>query len=178
MSTTYEETTTTQHSSSDGIGFDRGYLQSWKGILKIVEIVLDLVAFICASVWLNWASHGGAWVQFVTMAAFITTLLLYGFHLFRIIYKLPGPWGLIELIYYVLFSLMLLIAGIVAAARGGYHSSIVAAAIFTFAATAAYVVDTFFLFRDWQQGRLTTSSAHTTTTTTTRETSYEAKVQY
>ena len=57
--------------------------------------VLDLVGFICASVWIYWAAYGGGWVQFVTMAAFITTLLLFGFHLFRIIYKLPGPWGLI-----------------------------------------------------------------------------------
>ena len=57
--------------------------------------VLDLIAFICASVWIYWAAYGGGWVQFVTMAAFITTLLLFGFHLFRIIYKLPGPWGLI-----------------------------------------------------------------------------------
>lgn len=180
MSTTYEETTTTTHSSGEGIGFDRYYLTSWKGILKIVEIVLDLVAFICASVWIHWAPYGGGWVQFVSMAGFITTLLLFGFHLFRIIYKLPGPWGIIELIYYFAFSLMLLIAGIVCAARGHWHSSIVAAAIFTFAATAAYVVDTFFLFRDWQQGRsgTTTTSSHTTTTTTTRETNYEAKVQY
>ena len=38
MATTYEETTTT-HSSSDGIGFDKPYLTSPKGLLKIAEIV-------------------------------------------------------------------------------------------------------------------------------------------
>ena len=56
---------------------------------------MDLIAFICASVWIYWGPYGGGWVQFVTMSAFITTLLLFFFHLFRIIYKLPGPWGLI-----------------------------------------------------------------------------------
>ena len=57
--------------------------------------VLDLIAFICASVYIPWGPFGGGWVQFVTMAAFITTLLLFGFHLFGVIHKLPGPWGLI-----------------------------------------------------------------------------------
>ena len=57
--------------------------------------VLDIIAFICASIHIGWGPYGGGWVQFVTMSAFITTLLLFGFHLFRIIYKLPGPWGLI-----------------------------------------------------------------------------------
>ena len=57
--------------------------------------VLDLVAFICASIWIYWGPYGAAWAQFVTMAAFITTLLLFGFHVTTIIHKLPGPWGLI-----------------------------------------------------------------------------------
>ncbi|WAR11654.1 CKLF4-like protein [Mya arenaria] len=165
---------------SIAIGFDRNYPQSLHGILKIVEVVVDLVAFICACWFPYWSGHGGAWVQFVTISAFITTLILLVLHLFRIIYKLPGPWGLIELIYYGVYALLLLIAAIVAAARAGYHSSIGAAAFFTFAATALYVVDAFFQFRTWRGGATShtqSSETHTTTTTTT-ETNYETKAQY
>ncbi|KAL4234133.1 hypothetical protein ACF0H5_005786 [Mactra antiquata] len=167
-------------SSSDGIGLDRAYLNSLPSFLKIGEIVLDIIAFICASVWIHWGAYGGGWVQFVTMSAFITTLLLFGFHLFRIIYKLPGPWGIIELIYYVLYTLLMLISAIVCAVRFNWHSSIAATTFFTFAATALYVIDTFLLFRAWQSGRSAgaSSAATTTTTTTTEHTSYESKVQY
>ncbi|XP_060565397.1 CKLF-like MARVEL transmembrane domain-containing protein 4 isoform X1 [Ruditapes philippinarum] len=176
MATTYEQSSTT--TSSEGIGLDKDYIKTYNGLLKIVECVLDIIAFICASIYIHWGPYGGGWVQFVTMSAFITTLLLFGFHLFRIIYKLPGPWGLIELIYYVLYSLMMLIAGIVCAARGNWDASIGAAAFFTFAATACYVFDTFLLFRGWQQGRSGGGSSHTTTTTTTEHTTYETKTQY
>ncbi|XP_045191842.2 MARVEL domain-containing protein 1-like isoform X2 [Mercenaria mercenaria] len=178
MATTYEHSTTTTSSSSEGIGLDKAFLRTYQGILKIVECILDIIAFICASIWIHWGPYGGGWVQFVTMSAFITTLLLFGFHLFRIIYKLPGPWGLIELIYLVLYSVMLIIAAIVCAVRFNWHSSIAAATFFTFAATACYVFDTFLLFRAWQQGRSGSSSAHTTTTATTEHTTYETKTQY
>ncbi|KAH3711041.1 CKLF-like MARVEL transmembrane domain-containing protein 7 isoform X2 [Dreissena polymorpha] len=164
-------------SSEVTVGFDRGYVKSMRGILKVSECVLDMVGFICASVWIYWTHAGGAWVQFVTISAFITTLILYILHLFRIIYKLPGPWGLIELIYYVVFTIMMLIAAIVCAARA-WHSSIIAAAIFTFLATAVYVVDTFLLFRDWQSGSSTTTTMTETRTTTTTETYDEKKTTY
>lgn len=182
MATKYESSTTTTSSSSVGMGLDKDYLRSLQGLLKIFECVLDVIAFICASYLMGWAGYGGGWVQFVTMSAFITTLLLFGFHLFRIIYKLPGPWHLIELLYYFLYSLMLLVAGIVCAARGGWHDSIAAAAFFTFAATAAYMLDTFLVFRAWQSGPTTAAAAaaHSTSTTTTvqEHTAYESKVHY
>ncbi|KAK3085369.1 hypothetical protein FSP39_002235 [Pinctada imbricata] len=107
MSTTYEvdstQQTTTTSSSSDGIGLDRSYPRSIPAILKIVEIVLCLITFICASA--NYAfscCYGGGWVQFVAMSALITTLLFFLFHLFRVIRKLPGPW-----VFIVSASLML-----------------------------------------------------------------------
>ncbi|XP_052251724.1 CKLF-like MARVEL transmembrane domain-containing protein 4 isoform X1 [Dreissena polymorpha] len=165
-------------SSEVTVGFDRGYVKSMRGILKVSECVLDMVGFICASVWIYWTHAGGAWVQFVTISAFITTLILYILHLFRIIYKLPGPWGLIQLIYYGIYSLLMLIAAIVCAVRAVHHSSIVAAAIFTFLATAVYVVDTFLLFRDWQSGSSTTTTMTETRTTTTTETYDEKKTTY
>ncbi|KAL3860812.1 hypothetical protein ACJMK2_010878 [Sinanodonta woodiana] len=176
---TYEQSTTitSTQSSGDGLGLDRLYIRSVKAVLKIIEVVLDIIAFICA-VWVYWVNLGGGWVQFVTMSAFITTLIFFFFHLFRIIYKLPGPWGLIELIYYVLYSVMLLIAGIVAAANAIYHSSIGATAFFTFAAFVVYCVDTYLLFRGWRFTSTTTRETTASATTTTSQTTYETRTQY
>ncbi|XP_052284923.1 CKLF-like MARVEL transmembrane domain-containing protein 7 [Dreissena polymorpha] len=112
------------------LGFDAGYILSWRGILKITECVLDIAGFVTAVVWLQWTQAGGGYVQVVTMTAFVTTLTLFILHLFKIIRKLPPrlPWTLIQLIYYGLYSLMMLIAGIVSAGRA-YHTSIILCAV-------------------------------------------------
>lgn len=181
MSTDYTIDSTQTTSTSQGIGLDKDYLRSIPGLLKIAEIVLVFVAFICASVDIWWGSYGGGWVQFVTMSAFITTLVFFLFHLLRVIGRLPGPWILIEFIYYCVYTLMLLISFIVAAARAGYfyhNSSIIATAIFTFIATAVYAVDTFFQFKNWRSSREAPAGATTTTTTTATHTTYETKTQY
>ena len=53
--------------------------------------MLDLIAFICASVdW--WVPLGQGWAQFVFISALITTLIFFIFHLFNVFSKLPGPW--------------------------------------------------------------------------------------
>ncbi|XP_048731760.1 CKLF-like MARVEL transmembrane domain-containing protein 4 [Ostrea edulis] len=184
MSTEYvERTETTTTSDGSGISFQRGYLQSLKSYLKIAEMVLDLIAFICASVdW--WVPLGQGWAQFVFISALITTLIFFIFHLFNVISKLPGPWIFIEFVYYVVYCVLIFIAAIVCLARGAQfsHGGIIAATIFGLAAFAVYCVDTFFMYRNWQASKFHAGSASgdTTgaTTTTTTHTTYETRTQY
>ena len=55
---------------------------------------LSLLTFIC-SVVKYWAPIGGGWVDFVSMTAFICTLLLFLFHLMGIINQIPLPMNMV-----------------------------------------------------------------------------------
>ncbi|KAK3598907.1 hypothetical protein CHS0354_036214 [Potamilus streckersoni] len=185
---THEHSTNTPRaqSSRNGIFLDRDYFRTLNGILKIPEMILDIAAFICASVWQDtpflqtYRSSAAGWVMFATMSAFITTLIITFLHLFRIIYKLPGPWGLIEPIYCCAYSVMMLIAGIVAAVDakryGFFESSITATACFTCSAFAVYCVNTIWLFICWCRSGTPTEETVTTATRTSTisRTTYEA----
>lgn len=178
MATTYEQTTTVTSGPVDEIRPDPTYVRTIPGILKIVEILLDILVLICASID-NWYAIGGGWVQFVSASALITTVILFIFHFFHIISRIPGPIVFIEFIYYCVYVFLYLIAAIVAAVRAPYAGSIGAAAFFCFAALAVYAVDTFFLYRGWrvvQHPHTTSGTAVSTATTTT--TTYETRTQY
>ncbi|KAL8581129.1 hypothetical protein ACOMHN_033577 [Nucella lapillus] len=176
--TTYEQTTTSQSGPvMEDIRPDPLYIRSLPGILKIVEIFLDILVLICASID-NWYSLGGGWVQFVAASALVTTAILFFFHFFHIISRLPGPWTLIEFIYYVVFVILYVIAAIVAAVRAPLAPSIGAACFFTFAALAVYAVDCFFMYRGFKTVQHPhTGGGQAASTTVTTTTTYE-KNQY
>lgn len=181
-STTTETTTSASPSEPQQIGLDKDWLKSLPSYLKIAEMVLDLILFICASANIYFSNSGGGWVQFVAISALITTLLFFLFHLLKVIGRLPGPWHLIEFIYYIVYDVLILIAAIVAAALTGTtnpngNGAIIASALFGFVTLIVYCIDTFYMFRNWRAGNLGGgASSHTTTTTTTS--SYETRTQY
>ncbi|XP_013403699.1 plasmolipin [Lingula anatina] len=182
MPTKYEyettTTTTTTTESSSGIGPQMQYLKSIPGILQIVEIVLSLIVFICASIPLGWVGYGGGWVQFVSMTAFLTTAAIFVIIFLNILPRLPGPWTLILFIYYAVFVVLYLIAAIVCAVRAPYWSAVGAAAFFAFVVMIVYGVDAFFRFRTWREGgpqpqhTSTHQETHTTETVTTETVGY------
>ncbi|XP_033755646.1 CKLF-like MARVEL transmembrane domain-containing protein 8 [Pecten maximus] len=181
---TTETTTSSAPQSQPSIGLDKEWLKSMPSYLKIAEMVLDLILFICASANIYFSNSGGGWVQFVAISALITTLLFFLFHLLRVIGRLPGPWGMIEFIYYIVYDVLILIAAIVAAALTGTtnpngNGAIIASALFGFVTLIVYLVDTFFMYRAWKAGTLTAGSGNTTMhTTTTSSTTYETRTQY
>ncbi|OWF37974.1 CKLF-like MARVEL transmembrane domain-containing protein 7 [Mizuhopecten yessoensis] len=185
----YNVTTETTTSASVGpaeqpsIGLDREWVKSLPSYLKIAEMVLDLILFICASANIYFSNSGGGWVQFVAISALITTLLFFLFHLLRVIGRLPGPWGLIEFIYYIVYDVLLLIAAIVAAALTGTtnpngNGAIIASALFGFVTFGVYMVDSFFMYRNWKAGKFAAGGSSTMHTTSTTSTSYETRTQY
>jgi len=169
MDSTYEQTTEVRHEPS-AIGPHPEYLRSTEGILKIVQIVLDLIVLICACYW-GWPGQG--WVEFVAVWALVTTVVWLVFHFLHLIPKLPGPWILIEWIVYLGYCILYVVAIIVSAVKSDWHGSVIATCIFCCFALLAYSIDTWMAYRTWQIGGR--SQAVTTTTTTT---TYEQKAQY
>lgn len=176
-----QHTTTT--SSSTDIGLDKIYLTSIDSILKIVEMVLSLIVFICITSHAWYSVVGGGWVQFVSISCLITVLILWIFFMLRIIYKLPGPWALIILIYYIVYTVFFLICFLVCAIQASKYydnGGLIAAAIFSFIMLGVLAVDTFFQFRKFREGqsRPAGSSSGGSTTVTTSHTTYETRTQY
>jgi hypothetical protein len=176
METTAYEHTTESRTAPAPIRPHPEYVKSVNGLLKIAEIILCILVLICASID-YWYHLGGGWVQFVAASAMVTTIILFIFHFFDIIPRLPGPWHFIEFIYYCVYVVLFVIAAIVAAVRANITAAIGATAFFTFAALAVYAVDVFFMYRNWQTVQHPVAGAAATSTTTT-VTSYETRTQY
>ncbi|GAB1597759.1 CKLF-like MARVEL transmembrane domain-containing protein 7 [Argonauta hians] len=133
---------------------DLSYFMSQRGVLKVLQIVFTLIAFICACINPWWARWGGAWVQFVAIAAFAWSLLSFFFHICNAFNNQNAHrFHVAESIVYSIFTVCLLSASIIAANKAYSRSSIVAATIFTIMSTVLYGVETMLLFRDWSDSR-------------------------
>ncbi|XP_064640197.1 plasmolipin-like isoform X1 [Lineus longissimus] len=180
MPTTYETKTSSHvesgHTDSTQTGCYTGYIRTIPGILKIVEMVLDLIVIICCACIVGGGGTSG-WGTFLAASAIITTAILFIFHITNLISRLPGPWLVIEFAYFVIYAALYVITAIVCAAFAGTYISPAsgAAAFFAFAAAGVYGVDAFLMFRTWRAagspvGRTESTQATTTTTVTTVET--------
>ncbi|XP_064640198.1 plasmolipin-like isoform X2 [Lineus longissimus] len=178
MPTTYETKTSSHvesgHTDSTQTGCYTGYIRTIPGILKIVEMALDVIVLICCICMLIGA---GGWGSFLAGSALFTTAILFIFHITNLIHRLPGPWLMIEFAYFVIYAALYVITAIVCAAFAGTYISPAsgAAAFFAFAAAGVYGVDAFLMFRTWRAagspvGRTESTQATTTTTVTTVET--------
>ncbi|XP_059172335.1 plasmolipin-like [Physella acuta] len=172
--TTYEQTTE-KRTGDSAIRPHPEYVRTVPGILKIAEIVVNILVLICASID-YWSPAGGGWVQFVAVTALITTLINFLMHFFDVYSKFSFQFNFVLFIYYCVIVVLYLIAAIVCAVRAPYWPAVGAAAFFAFVAVILYAVDTYLMYRMWQGGVHHTTAATATTTTTT--TSYETRTQY
>lgn len=184
--TTQTTTTNVEHTQQTAvqIGLNLPYLRSLPGMLKIAEAVLGLIVIICVAAQQYWSSHSsGGFIVFVAIFSLVTTLILFFFHFTNVIYKLPGPWVLIEFCYLIITILLYLISGIIAAAYSYLGGGAIAAAIFCFVVLVVYAVEGVLCFRVWRggsgffvasrtDGPAASGAATTTTTTTVRQENY------
>jgi len=168
-------TTTTQHTATITTGriqLDVAYIKTIPGILRIVEIVLCIILFICAvSACSGWYIYGRGNCGFASFVAFMGFIFVIGwllFYLFHVHDSAPNvPWLLIELIFYAVWTFFLVISGIVLAVlsadtygliyyqyAGTTHASAGAGAFFAFAAAIAFGFQTFLLFQAWRAHRI------------------------
>lgn len=119
-SSPYQPTTEPVHARNvlGGIRCDTEYLRSYFGILKIIEVSLALISFICIETIMMCSPCGGIYFfEFVSCSAFVVTgvlLLIFSLNLHT---KVPHiNWNLTDLVNTVVSTFFFLLASIVLAA--------------------------------------------------------------
>ncbi|XP_078583717.1 MARVEL domain-containing protein 1-like [Branchiostoma floridae x Branchiostoma japonicum] len=152
-------TTTASMVSAPAINVE--YIQSLSGILKILQLFLGFIAWVCIAA--SGYCCGEEFVMFVEVTAWLTTILLLVVHLLMLQTKAPMsalPWPFIEFCYHAGVTLMYFIAACVVAATTGnrstlwaawYNSTYSAASAFSFFTTIAYGIDTYLSFQAWRE---------------------------
>ncbi|KAJ8918391.1 hypothetical protein NQ315_008087 [Exocentrus adspersus] len=168
-------TTTVQTSSTvveTSIRYDPSYIRTLPGILKVVQIVLNLVGFICIQASGVFSYHSrGSWFDFVSMTAFWFTAILLALYLFHIVEKFYKiPWLKIEFVFCAVWTGLYLIAACVAVTFG--VEAYIAAGFFGFCAMVAYGFDAFLKFKAIQNGQLAQGERVVNNQTTVRSMAY------
>ncbi|XP_018319524.1 CKLF-like MARVEL transmembrane domain-containing protein 4 [Agrilus planipennis] len=163
-------TTTTTITSNTrvqtNIRYDPKYIKTKGGILKIVQIVLNLLGFICIQCSGFPGNSRGSFFDTVSMTGFWFTGILLLFYLFHVIEKLYKiPWLKIEFFYCFVMVCMYLICSCLAATFGveGYA----VAAFFGFCAMVAYGLDTFLKYKAIRSGEIAQGEREVQKQTTT-----------
>ncbi|KAK5646854.1 hypothetical protein RI129_005318 [Pyrocoelia pectoralis] len=151
-------TTTTVTRVKTTLRYDPLYLRSKDGIIKIVEIALSFIGFICIQC-SQYAIHStGKFFSTVSMLGVWVSGILLIFYLFHIIEKTYRiPWVHFQLFFCGILSLCLLIAS----------------TFFGYSAMIIYGIDSYLKFRAMRAGALAQGerqiAKETTTTTTTTQ---------
>ncbi|XP_067007188.1 CKLF-like MARVEL transmembrane domain-containing protein 4 [Anabrus simplex] len=153
--TTTTTVTTSNTTVQTNIRFDPSYIRTLPGLIKCVQIVLNLLGFICISVsGASWIPRG-EWFTTVAMTGFWFTgivLALYLFHIVEKFYRIP--WLKIEFVFCAVWTLFYLIAASLAADEGRRNEAFGAAAFFGFCGMVAYGYDAFLKFTGIREGAL------------------------
>ncbi|XP_066265581.1 CKLF-like MARVEL transmembrane domain-containing protein 8 [Branchiostoma lanceolatum] len=157
----YTATTTTANMPISAPMVDVEYIKTIPGILKIVELFLGFIAWVCIAS--SGYCCGENFVMFVEVTAWLATILLLVVHLLTLHNKAPLsalPWPFIEFCYHAGVTLMYFIAACVVAATTGnratvwaawYNSTYSAASAFAFFTTIAYGIDAYLSFACWRE---------------------------
>lgn len=155
-SSPYQPTTEPVHSGSmfGGIRCDMEYLKSNFGILKVVEVVLSLICFICIeTIMLCQPCEGVYFFEFVSCSAFVVTGVLLLIFCLGLHTKVPHVnWTLTDLVNTAASAFFYFLSSLVLAALNKNGSSEIAAVIFGFLVTCVYGVNAFFAVRRWRRG--------------------------
>ncbi|XP_037790945.1 CKLF-like MARVEL transmembrane domain-containing protein 4 [Penaeus monodon] len=154
-SPTAANTATASMPGLPGIRFDPIYFRSIPGILKCVQMVLNLVGYICVMCSVQSDAYTAGWFSFVSMTGFWVTGILLVLYLMHVLEKFHMvPWLFQELGYCALWTFFYFTASTACASWGGYYPAWAAAAFFGYAAMIAYGVDAFFKFKGWRSGEM------------------------
>ncbi|XP_055410174.1 CKLF-like MARVEL transmembrane domain-containing protein 4 isoform X4 [Bubalus kerabau] len=153
-SSPYQPTTepVSQRRGLAGLRCDPDYLRGALGCLKVAQVILALIAFICIETIMECSPCEGLYFfEFVSCSAFVVTgvlLILFSLNLHMRIPQIN--WNLTDLVNTGLSTFFFFIASIVLAALNHKTGAEIAAVIFGFLATAAYAVNTFLAVQKWR----------------------------
>lgn len=146
-----------------GIRWDMEYLKSYFGILKVVEVGLSLIGFICIETIMMCSPCGGVYFfEFVSCTAFVVTgglLLIFCLNLHT---KVPPiNWSLTDLVNTVASTVFFFLCSLVLVSINHNTGAEIAAVIFGFLVTSVYAVNTFLAVRRWRRGNGSQGAAQT-----------------
>uniref|UniRef100_A0A2P2I6N7 CKLF-like MARVEL transmembrane domain-containing protein 4 n=1 Tax=Hirondellea gigas TaxID=1518452 RepID=A0A2P2I6N7_9CRUS len=131
--------------------FDPSYIRTVPGILKIVQMIINIIGYIIVSSSVYSGYARGEWFAFVSMTGFWLTGVLLVLYLMHIIEKFGKvPWMLVEFVYTALWTFFYFTCSMAVAVWGGYSAAFAACAFFGFADMLVYGADAFFKFRGWR----------------------------
>ncbi|XP_059762106.1 CKLF-like MARVEL transmembrane domain-containing protein 4 isoform X1 [Balaenoptera ricei] len=153
-SSPYQPTTepVSQRRGLAGLRCDPDYLRGAFGCLKVAQVILALIAFICIETIMECSPCEGLYFfEFVSCSAFVVTgvlLILFSLNLHMRIPQIN--WNLTDLVNTGLSTFFFFIASIVLAALNHKTGAEIAAVIFGFLATAAHAVSAFLAAQKWR----------------------------
>ncbi|XP_075991812.1 CKLF-like MARVEL transmembrane domain-containing protein 4 [Anticarsia gemmatalis] len=131
------------------VRFDKSYIQSTPGYLKLAQIAFNIIGFICIKISWTWVS--AIFYNILYWAAIIITGLLLLMYTFHIVEKYDKwPWHKFECLYCGIVALTYFGLSIFATTIGenvGY-----AVGFFGLCAILAYSFDAYLKFKGWQRG--------------------------
>ncbi|XP_026490561.2 proteolipid protein 2 [Vanessa tameamea] len=129
--------------------FDKGYWKTMPGILKIVELVCNIVGFICIKI--SWAWLSAIFYNILYWVGNIITAFLFLMYTFHFVEKYDRwPWHKLEFFYCLAMSLSYIGTSIFATTLGesvGY-----AVGFFGLCAIIAYGFDAYLKYKGWKRG--------------------------
>ncbi|XP_076856777.1 CKLF-like MARVEL transmembrane domain-containing protein 4 isoform X1 [Brachyhypopomus gauderio] len=155
-SSPYQPTTEPVHAGYvfRSIRCDLQYLKSHFGILKAVEVVLSLMAFICIETVMMCSPCSGIYLfEFVSCSAFVVTgvlLLIFSLNLHTKVQQVN--WSLTDLINTAVCTLFFFLASVVLAALNHQSGAEILAVIYGFVVMVVYGVNTYLAVRRWRLG--------------------------
>ncbi|KAM9825885.1 CKLF-like MARVEL transmembrane domain-containing protein 4 [Syngnathus typhle] len=157
-----------------GIRCDVDYLQSYFGILKAIEVVLSLIAFICIETIMMCSPCSGVYFfEFVSCTAFVVTGALLVIFSLSLHTKVPHiNWNLTDLANTAASTFLFSLSSLVLVCINHNSGAEIAAVIFGFLAAGVYALNTFLALRRWRRGngtqRAPQSSEYTRARTASR----------
>ncbi|XP_029955380.1 CKLF-like MARVEL transmembrane domain-containing protein 4 [Salarias fasciatus] len=152
----YQPTTEPVHARNvlGGLRCDMEYLKSYFGILKVVEVLLSFIAFICIETIMMCSPCGGVYFfEFVSCSAFVVTGVLLFIFCLNLHTKVPHiNWSLTDLVNTAASTLFFFLSSLVLACINHSKGAEIAALIFGFLVTGVYGVNTFLAVRRWRRG--------------------------
>ncbi|KAJ0181532.1 hypothetical protein K1T71_002254 [Dendrolimus kikuchii] len=129
--------------------FDRGYAKSMPGILKLSQLLFNIIGFICIKVSWSWVS--AVFYNILYWFANIITIFLFIMYTFHFVEKYDKwPWVKYEFFYCCIVITAYIICSIFATTIGesvGY-----AVGFFGFCAILVYGFDGFLKYKAWRRG--------------------------
>ncbi|XP_062442342.1 CKLF-like MARVEL transmembrane domain-containing protein 4 [Rhea pennata] len=184
-SSPYQPTTepVSQRGGLRGVRCDPDYVRGAFGRMKLAEVVLALIAFICIETIMECSPCEGLYFfEFVSCSALVVTgvlLLMFSLNLHTRIPQIN--WNLTDLVNTGLSTFFFSVASVVLAALNHKTGAEIAAVIFGFLAMAVYAVNTYLAIKKWRMNSGQQSSRQTSdyirARTESREVDHRPEIQ-